>query len=445
MVLLLTLFAFTLIFFEAFFALKHPQYSLIPFLILTAFIPPITIIHIGLNLNTFNASVITLCVFISLAAIKNNIKLFISQRRTLILYAILSGLFSLIPTVVYMGIGSYLKSYLLFFLEFIAIGIVLTNLRFNQIELRKIDYFLLVIVSIVFVYGVICYILKFNPYITYLAIVSGDENMDSNDFMLASRGFIEGRVSSTFNHPLKLGQWTVILFPYLYYRLKGRVNIFVYYLILTFLILLCLFCGSRSAIFPMFVAIGLDIVLSSFRRTVKMGAFSLIALFTVFFTLPETEQNTVKGLLFVWDEDAQREAGFGGSSVSGRSSQYEAAFKLVEGDELLGRGEGFTTVNHMKYADRLLGYESFIFKFLIDNGYVGLSLFVVFYFLFAYSFIRKCLYKEEKKRIAVMSVPFFLSGLFTGITYGFFALYTIVLYLSYHDILERRAKYFLTK
>lgn len=400
-------------------------------------IPPLKIMNIGVNLNIFNISILIFCLFaIADYLIYKPVSLVKKQTNTFFMYIFYVIVFTLIPSLEIIGFADYIRTILLFLLEYLAVAICLNYIRFDNNDLNVLNYILVVVAFIVIAYGILNYFTTINLYIAYLSNMVDDVNLDmSNQFQMEERGFIQGRISSTFNHPLKLGQWAYLIFAYLYYALRGNINKVIYYVVLIGLILMIILCGSRSAIFPLCCFFLIDSYFSKKSRLLKRGIVVLVILGICYCSLSEKNQMTVKALVCVWDESLQKKAGISGSSVSGRSEQTAEAFNIIKDNFWCGKGEGYVKLYGDKHP-KMLGYESIAYKYLIDNGVVGLILFVSFYYLVGKRFLWVCKRKQEKKMLWSLIIPFFISAILTGITYGFFTLYLILCFLVYNRILN---------
>lgn len=435
MSILSVVFAFLML--EVLLAKVHIQYAIGIIIILISLIPPLKIMNVGVNLNIFNISVLIFCLFFIVKYfIYKPVSLVKKQTNTFFMYVFYVIIFTLIPSLEIIGFADYIRTILLFLLEYLVVAICLNYIRFNNNDLNVLNYILVVVAFIVIVYGILNYFTTINLYIAYLSNIVDDVNLDmSNQFQMEERGFIQGRISSTFNHPLKLGQWAYLIFAYLYYALRGNINKVVYYVVLIGLILMIILCGSRSAIFPLCCFFIIDSYYSKTSMLLKRGIVVLVILGICYCSLSEKNRITVKALVCVWDETLQKKAGISGSSVSGRSEQTAEAFNIIKDNFWCGKGEGYVKLygrNHPK----MLGYESIAYKYLIDNGVIGLILFVVFYYLAGKRFLWVCKRKQEKKMLWSLIIPFFISAILTGITYGFFTLYLILCFLVYNRILN---------
>ena len=338
----------------------------------------------------------------------------------------------------YFTIGEYIQNMILFFFEYISMAYCLNYVRFDAISIKNFNMAIIVCSTIIIVYGIFNYITKLNPYMMYISMVADLETDYANKFMGEQRGFLVGRVSSTFSHPLQLGQAALLLFCYILYEMRDKLNKVLYVLILIGLILMCVLCGSRSAIFPLIVP------LFFYFTNVKIGkrflyvivAFSILSF--AYVSMPQNMQKTLKAMVFVWDEKASFDADIKGSSISGRADQYMAALIATKENFLLGYGKGYVT-KHGDNHPEMLGYESFVLRELLDGGLLGLLVFVFFYVLIYRALLRNAVTSLERARINSLCGSFFLSIFMTGVSYSFFSLYLVLCMVSYHSIRNKES------
>lgn len=417
---------------------KKPALAL-PFLVsLQLLIPPTIKFNIGINLNIFNLFV-TAFILLSLHSVKRNSSAIPKIEFYLKFYMFYVFLYSFF---VYLGtysIGEYLKNMIVFFLEYIGVAYCINYIRFDDKSIKFFNAIIMVSASIIIVYGIFNYIVKINPYMMYISMIADLDIDMSNVFMGEQRGFLEGRISSTFSHPLYLGQGALLLFSYLLYEWIGRGYRFLYLIILIGLIAMVILCGSRSAIIPLVICIFFYVRNIKIRKNILYVIVFLLACMCIFSNLPKNAQKTIKAMIFVWDEEITSDADFSGSSIELRREQLDASLKIIEDNIWFGNGNGYVSKHGKKHTE-MLGYESFVLKELVDGGILGVFSYVFFYVLIYIALLKKTNTKMERSRIHSLCCSFFISILFTGATYSFFSLYITLCFISYYSILNNRKK-----
>ncbi|MBO5059183.1 MAG: O-antigen ligase family protein [Prevotella sp.] len=359
------------------------------------------------------------------------------MTRYLRMYLVYVVLYSFIASYSIYPRGEYLQNMILFFFEFIGMAYCLSYVYADKKSIRYFNIAIVISSVIIIVYGILNYILKVNVYLTYISMVANLDRDGANDFMQEQRGFLDGRISSTFQHPLQLGQAALILFTYILYEFRNKVNIIIYAALLIGLAAMCVLCGSRSAIFPLFVSVLFYLKFLKKRVMVKYIAVAAIALVVYYPTLSRDVQRTVKAMVFVWDEKASQKADIHGSSISGRMDQYASALKIVENNPLIGFGKGYVTKHGDKHPE-MYGYESVVLKEIVDGGVLGLCAFIAFYLSLYRSFLRQAKTSMERARTHSLWISFLISIFLTGISYSFFSLFIVFACISYYSMSNTR-------
>lgn len=417
-------------------AIKNLKYALSVGIVLPLLIPPIIKFPYLITLNSYNIIVLIILIY-SIPYIKKNPPCSSKLKAQLNYFCFFIIIFSLIASIGNFSFTEQIKNLILFAAEYLILTYCMLYIKFDEKAIRFLNYTLIITITIIFIYGIINYITKINLYIVFLTNLVGSDDMVST-FQTEERGIIEGRISSTFIHPLLLGQMMLLCFSYLFYQLKGRVNNLLYYLTLLAIATLCFLCGSRSAFFPIFLVISVYLIYCiRFRIIIRylIGVILFLTLISPF--LSDETTDTFKSMIFIWDQKASEKIDIKGSSIEGRKSQLEAAFKIIHKNPLLGNGIGFV----QKYGadnDDLLGAESIVLQKLVDNGILGLVTYFIFYFCTFKCVYKKCKTRYQKASVVSLSGSYFFSLLTNGVGYSSFTYYYIFLLITYNSILTQK-------
>ena len=203
-------------------------------------------------------------------------------------------------------------------------------------------------------------------------------NITDNDFLVdmidSERGIMDFRAQTVYGHPLSLGQYMLILLPVFFLR-----NNNIKLVLMGMALILIIASGTRG--------VGLSIMPT---RTWKI--------------INEQAEPFAAGLMF-WDENKQTETNIGGSSMSMRFDQWEAAQDEISNNPLMGRGLGYREwwqTKHNGLHPSLLGYESLLIYYLVERGWLGLILFFLMTFYIYFVFKKKT------------STPYILKLIFVG-------------------------------
>lgn len=251
--------------------------------------------------------------------------------------------------------------------------------------------FMLGFISIILLFNIVYsiffeIILRFNPAGNYLYILLGKGDseflVDMNEY---ARGTFAYRIQTVYGHPNSLGQYLVVLLPLFFVKMKINFR-WLYIIGACFLILLT---GSRSAIVPMTIVLLLSFGSSIKEHLVQLLFVSLTIIVVLMFvpdrTMYSIEKNVepfVAGLSF-WDDNEQSKKGISGSSMDMRQTQWKASNKEIRNNPLFGQGLGYRDYWQLKHGGlhpELFGYESVIFYYLVERGWIGLVSFFIFLF-----------------------------------------------------------------
>lgn len=406
-------------------------YSLAAIMVMLLLIPGILKFNIGINLNVFNLSVFIFCGFMIPYCWHQQVRYRIIHQavKWYWVYIVISTFIASLGDI---PIGEYLKNILLFSIEFTMLAYTMSYIRLDAKAIKVMDISLIVCAFIIIVYGLFNYFTTLNPYIAYISLLT--ENFDmSNVFQEESRGLIVGRISSTFIHPLQLGQASLLLLCYVLYQFEHRSRIFLYWPLTIGLILMCVLCGSRSAVLPVIAVVVIYIYHKKVSYMVSAIFVGVALLFFCYPMLPKDARTTVEGFVFFWNDKAADKAGIGGSSVDGRTEQLAYAFQAINSRLLMGYGEGHVR-NYGDTHPGMLGYESVILRQLVDGGLLGTLFFFCFYIFLYKALLTKCHNQKDKGRVHGLCFPFLVSLCLTGLSYSFFTLYMMFYFLTLYNI-----------
>ena len=271
-------------------------------------------------------------------------------------------------------------------------------------------------------YGILVYIIKVNPYV-HLAnmLYVGEDRFEF--FLEEARGGLMGRSSGTLHHPLAWGQlWNLLIAFFLIIKTKINMKPWVKNLFLIIGFCNVYFSGSRTALIVLAVVFLIAFYLQNGKKIVVYFALALLIFVPVNGVLKENSEydkisRYMESVVFFWDQSAYQKADINGSNADMRADQLTLSVEIA-GQNPIG-GLGFNSVQYFgseKFTG-MMGFESIVFKKLVEQGLLGLlCFFFSYYLLFRYS-NRKSLCRSKEK--LVQSVVFFcaymLSLLFTGV------------------------------
>lgn len=149
-----------------------------------------------------------------------------------------------------------------------------------------------------------------------------------------------------------------------------------------FVIVCCFFgiitCGCRTVWVGVILSIACYYMWSfKLGRNAILGIFAMILMIISYNTIPAVEEK-VNSVTDFFVEDSETV----GSSIALRMSQFMSVLYYTEGNEWLGLGKGYWAYSYAEdpySVEGLLGVESVILSYLLEQGIVGLALWVAFY------------------------------------------------------------------
>lgn len=418
------------ILFEASLVLIRPQYGIVGLIIIFCLFQVNLGLNVGIHVNVLTLSVV---VFVLGTFLRRKVAYDTHYDRktniTIIIYCIYVLMSSLLGSLSSKYGSDYFRNMIAFIVGFIIVGFIINRMKLDDRDYKFIDYYLFVVIIVIGTYGIINYITKLNPYIAFIHILTDSTDM-SSEFLEEERGFLTGRVSSTFIHPLMLGQVSLIMFSYCLYVLKNNIYKPLCIIALGLLLLMCFLCGSRSALVPIAVVIFIYIVYIGKQHLIKYGTIILVVSLCVYFFLPEKKQKVLQGFFFVWDDSYAQEANIQGSNLALRIDQFYRGLGVVEDSPLWGFGQGYVS-QHGHDHPEMKGYESYLFQFIVDGGILGVVAFTFFYFRLYFIALRKCKCRFNRYRVHSLCMSYFISILFTGIQ-G-----TFIVYILFYGLLKQ--------
>lgn len=408
--------------------IKNIKYAIIFLIIITFLIPNTLKFNLGgINLNVFNLST-TILALCSWKYIRKKNLLYLSLKKQILFIVLYILIISFFNTIGEYGIGFWIKSSILYFMEFYLVSYCFLYIKLDSKKIYWINISIAIVTAIVSLYAIINYITKINPYIAYVSLLT--DTLDASEaFINEERGALMGRVTGTFTHPLILGQMMLLAFSYLIFQLKQWKNKLIYLIICILTICPIMLCGSRSALFPLLLIPLFNIFYLGTKKFIKYIFIVILILPLCISILPKEYQSTAEAMIYVWDSSKSEKAEIKGSNKDMRINQINDALKIIENDLIFGKGNGYIKEYGSNHPE-MLGYEGLILYTLVDLGILGTILFLMFY-IFLYKYI---LFKAKKNIEKVQATSlcgcYFICILLTGISYSTFSFFFLLYFLT---------------
>lgn len=328
--------------------------------------------------------------------------------------------------------------------EFLILFIILLTYQYSQKDflfVKSLTKYLIIALLINFVFTIYFeLILKFNPtgQPLYLLLGIADSGF-TVDMIDSARGVLNMRVQSITGHPLSYGQYLLIFLPL--FMLQSNKRKTIAKIMIYLITLIVLLTGTRGAIFPLFIIWIYYFINNKPSATIQRVLFIIISIVLLIQLLPTKYQNNINNIantfqtyIYFWDDNLQAKQSIEGSSMQMRFEQFAAAQKEIENNPLFGRGKWYSGYFQIKYKGLhpiLLGYESFALLILVEQGWLGIFLFLYMHWLLYKKFSQKIRWRSF---LTITFIAILLSELMTGIRpFSFLILGLTAILINYYE------------
>lgn len=294
----------------------------------------------------------------------------------------------------------------IYFLPMLIWNVVrLDSRNFNFIKLS-----FCVLVAISCLYGLFLTIMEgLNPYLMFLYDIYTEDGFDISYSVALGEGRLFGRIQSTFVHPMTWSLFLCFSFVILYvFYQKERGKIYFYLMLLVFFNIVI--SGVRTGIVVTVACLLINLVQ---KKKFKFLFYLSIVIFlgTFFFVIGNDE--IANYLLSIIDFSA-KSSQVSGSSLNMRINQLLGCFDILRNNLLIGNGFSWNTYYMNINGDHpvLLAFESLLFVVLCNSGFVGILLWMHFFF----NMSRKGIYMLKRDYVYLQMLLFAYLGfaLLTG-------------------------------
>lgn len=269
----------------------------------------------------------------------------------------------------------------------------------------------------------------YNPYLTVMALLNGEEyKIDYADD--GNRAL--PRIFSTFSHPLN---WCLFLtfFIVCFWNYKQKTNRFLFWFLMTLALVNLLFCGVRTGI----VALSVAIVYYIWKQK-RMAYFSYL-FFILCIVLVVIRSNEILYDYFYSIVDSSA-TDTKGSNIDMRLVQWEGCVEECEGRELVGNGYRWTEYYGLKFGNhpKAVTFESLIFVIYTNWGILGFVIWgLMFYRIYSNNnkFRKRKISPDELNTLLLLYIVF---STLTGEYYymRWFALFYSIIFIIKKDMVK---------
>lgn len=241
------------------------------------------------------------------------------------------------------------------------------------------------------------------------------------------------RVQAMFLNPFDYGYINILtlllhLFGYVR-RYEGK---WMFLLVVACSIFGVISCGCRTNIFCCLAGVSVFFLLAfKLGKTLRIVLIVTCAAILSYQFVPSV-QDTIDNMLTMFDKQSD----VGGSSMELRQLQYAAVLYHIQNSPLFGCGYHYFLIDMgwgqgIEYLkdSRLAGLEGVAMNYILERGFVGFSLYLVFYLSILVSFLMNRKYSKPVSALGISVLTVYL--LFANMTGELLAVYPTLLLLGY--------------
>ncbi len=309
-----------------------------------------------------------------------------SQLATMLLASFLISIFSVAITdlqhTITVPLFEFLGSYFLLFVFYLYAG---------EDTFRTLIPAVTVCAVLLTVTGIVNLMLRFNPYI--LEMGRAFDIFLYQDYVSSYERF---RVNSLFANPFDYGYACLMVNMFsMYCKRKNIIGVRIFALLMVCSIFGIVVCNCRTVIVAYIIGLSCYTFFSNRLALFLKYLLAAVVLFSVSYSFIEPIQTRTDQVLSIFSPQNTRNSIKSGSSLKMRARQLEESYKYFKQSPVVGNGykfigkelgsrRQFETGNLDK---KMWGYESVIFKLLIERGIVGIMAYAFLYGgLFVYLF-----------------------------------------------------------
>lgn len=296
----------------------------------------------------------------------------------------------------------------------------------------KITFYGLIVLTI---FGVINYLTKSADFVSSMTAGlditgMGKDVEDAGQVFADSERF---RVQAMFINPFNYGYICILmLILHIYGYAKGYENKGVLLCVVACSLFGIISCGCRTNIFCCLVGLSVFLLFAfDLGKTLRFFLIFVISAVLLYQLVPPIG-DTVDNMLTMFD----KQSNVGGSSMELRTLQYGAVLNHIRNNPFFGCGyhyfvEDMGWGQGLEYLKdtRLAGLEGVAMNYILERGFVGFSLYLLFYVTILVSFIRCRRYAMLTTAFGISVVSTYLS--FANMTGELLSVYPTLLLLGY--------------
>lgn len=241
------------------------------------------------------------------------------------------------------------------------------------------------------------------------------------------------RVQAMFLNPFDYGYVCMLmLLLHIYGFVKGYEKKWMLLVVMACSIFGVISCGCRTNIFCCLMGVAVFFLLAfKFGKTIRLSLLMMFCAILVYQFVPSV-QEVVDNMMTMFDKNSD----VGGSSMDLRALQYAAVLYHIRENPLFGCGYQYFLldmgwgqgVEYLKDS-RLAGLEGVAMNYILERGFIGFLLYLLFYISILVSFFRNRKYSMVATAFGISVVCTYLS--FANMTGELLSVYPTLLLLGY--------------
>lgn len=285
-------------------------------------------------------------------------------------------------------------------------------------DVKKIYNFIMFCFIIFGLYGIINYVTGVSSYSSFIAETYKSVDFGNRYSVLGDSRF---RIASFAWHPIYYGlllSLAILLLVFLYYEKRMRVfSVFFYRMILGLLSLNLFLTNSRTPLLSLIIGLSFFYLFAiKLGNQLRIALIGIVLIFSVVSISPESLKLIDESINTFTSKGSKLE----GSSVEMREIQMGASILTFSKSPIFGNGFnyifedlGYSTNENKRESDSdFAGFESYIYKLLIEQGSIGIFA-NLFFFIYLFIYLFKARKKVDLlgKRIIYLSLSMTLTFL----------------------------------
>lgn len=264
-----------------------------------------------------------------------------------------------------------------------------------------------------------------NPYAMIFYALNGEDYL-YEWFGAGTRLF--GRISSVFTHPMSYGMFLGCTLIYIYH-LRDKISKYLYYGLMTLILINILICGVRSLLFASLITfIFFFIACGKIKIILGLSLVASVIALVVVLT-PELYE------YFNAVSDVSDQNEIGGSSLDMRLSQLDGCFREIKDCFLVGKGHMWHEYYLVKFEEHpvIFGFESLLFIIICDYGMFGFFIYGIMLLILLQT--QNKYIKGSLDRLTLNCyIVFYLSYCILTGDYSYMKIWLIFYYLTFSEM-----------